>query len=408
MDELDTFVGVERLQSRLLRGLSSGAVALTLPTSREALSSKGAPAMIQLIQTWLKDNPEPILVARARSRSGAITYFRRRFQSEYGLVAGFSSARFLSGTGDDVTRIVRPYLFESYSRYASPRIHRGRLTMLVLEESADPRTSASFARLAIKGERGPRKVSFLYLVREHLRRLCERVGIPRLPEEIRESLCDVLYELFANAEEWGGRELDNKPLAKAVRFLAVQVFSGEKKNSLLAQSTSANDGFSKYLNSKRRVLQHPDAALLKVEVFDDGLGLARRMGANPLYEGLSPKEEYGLVRKCMGRHSTTSVAGGRGQGLYEVMECLTRAQGFLAFRGGRLSLYRDFVMHMHMVDRNLLAKSQDMEFPNRLEFLLDRESASEEMREHPLVRGAAYTAWIPVPAPDQLELSLEV
>ena len=398
--------GSEEFRRRYTRLTAQGIVALELPLDIVTIAPGQYSSAVQLLSTWICQTGDKSLVSPSKDLIETMEYFKRLCSTEHGLVAAFSASQCLTASGTDVSRYVQSLVYQTYgTSYSKPFQSDNRLAIMVFEESAYPRTTASFARLAVNGERSARKVSFLYVFREHLRLLLEKSGTPRPSELLREAISEMVYELFANCEEWGSRSVDGTSLARSVRFITLKVFANQGRHNLRSNFPAAATGpFSQYLSNIADVLRNPNSALLEVDVFDNGIGLARRMAGEAVGYGGDVQAEYGLVRRCMGKHSTTSSVGGRGRGLFEVMQCLTKAQGFLFFRGGKLSLYRDFVSHKHLVTQEIIQRSRDRWFANNMEFLLDVSSDSEKVQEHPQASGALFTAWLPLPAPVQMSL----
>ena len=60
---------------------------------------------------------------------------------------------------------------------------------------------------------------------------------------------------------------------------------------------------------------------------------------------LTLADEYSLFKKCLSFRQTSSDSSTKGNGLPVVMDRLTKINGFMKVRSGRLSVYRNFISH---------------------------------------------------------------
>ncbi|WP_205341680.1 hypothetical protein [Denitrificimonas caeni] len=157
----------------------------------------------------------------------------------------------------------------------------------------------------------------------------------------------IFYELFLNTHEHGSRgEARSEWLKPGMRIIYAQGINlteaGEKG------ITQQQPVLSEYVASLEEKLGiQGNRRFLELAIVDSGLGYCGRwLADNPLdgpTGGLSLQDEYGIFKKCFNFRNTSTSRNNKGNGLPVVMDRLTKLNGFMRVRSGRLSLYRDFV-----------------------------------------------------------------
>lgn len=201
----------------------------------------------------------------------------------------------------------------------------------------------------------------------------------------------IFYELFLNTHEHGSRgEARSEWLKPGMRIIYAQgvnlTEAGEKG------ITQQQPVLSEYVASLEEKLGiQGNRRFLELAIVDSGLGYCGRwLADNPLdvsTGGLSLQEEYGIFKKCFNFRNTSTSRNNKGNGLPVVMDRLTKLNGFMRVRSGRLSLYRDFVVSPQ-------AKDDACEFFDWSTQAVASESTSE-MSE---VAGVAISLLIPLEA----------
>jgi hypothetical protein len=162
---------------------------------------------------------------------------------------------------------------------------------------------------------------------------------------IQTELTDILYEAFDNTNKWARRSFTGKILNPNVRGVYGRFYKLERKN--IPTYTNSN-GLTNYFReiSLRNPSTYRFITFLEVSIFDGGSGLAQRYSGKSL-ETMSLEDEYTYLIDCLKKHNTShkepGIVGGRGIGLFTIMDLLHKKKGYLRVRSGRMSLYRDFL-----------------------------------------------------------------
>lgn len=164
----------------------------------------------------------------------------------------------------------------------------------------------------------------------------------------------VFYELFLNTHEHGTRGSSRSEwLRPGVRVIYVQGINlNGSGNAKFAKNQPVLSGYLQSVANKNAL--NGRKRFVEIGIVDSGLGYYRRWLADHpssvLNENPSITEEYEIFRKCFSFRQTSTTSGSKGNGLPAVMDRLTRLDGFMRVRSGRLSLYRDFVSSPYAPD----------------------------------------------------------
>jgi hypothetical protein len=157
---------------------------------------------------------------------------------------------------------------------------------------------------------------------------------------------------------------------------------------------------------------------LEVSIFDSGIGLAQRKHGGVIPDTMDVDAERALVIDCLTEHGTSSADDTEGIGLYHTLKLLTKRRGFMRYRGGRLSLCRDFAEQPYLPEKydtratRIAQRSPraDTLFRRRMAFLVDWSTSQLDATAMPRVEGALFTFLLPLDpipeAPAQLELGM--
>lgn len=157
----------------------------------------------------------------------------------------------------------------------------------------------------------------------------------------------IFYELFLNTHEHGSRkEIRSKWLKPGVRVIYAQGINlSETGTRNITNQQRALSDYVESIGEKFNV--YGNRRFLELGIVDSGLGYCRRWLADhptsDSIEDLSVQDEYEIFRKCFKFRQTSTSRGNKGNGLPVVMDRLTKLNGFMRVRSGRLSVYRDFV-----------------------------------------------------------------
>ena len=395
---VDSIAAVEGLYQFLERSESSQQLRIPSHLRGEVFGSRAA--LIQFIITWTRRFPEGQLVAHAQRESDAEGTLHELCDEEYGIVSLLMAPDVVGMNDLSLTKTARIQSHRSYfESLQQPRQRGKRLFLLVCDHLGLPSANLAFLNLSSPGSRAERKQRFTSYFREYLRTFFLRVNAPPFRRDSGERLSEIVYELFANAEEWGSFGIDGTPLARSVRGIFVELHTPERGNGVTFRNTDRDpEHFTRYL-SRLAQIAPGKVAVLELSVFDSGIGLAQQWRKKLITNETPVREEYDAIIGCFGKHLSSSQSPTRGLGLFAVMQLLTRTKGYLKFRGGRAALYRDFMEHPHpYAERReappVVGKGEGRK---QLEFLLDwTSSSSETYRSHGYAEGALVTVLIPL------------
>src|SRR5205823_2735974 len=119
----------------------------------------------------------------------------------------------------------------------------------------------------------------------------------------------------------------------------------------------------------------------------------------PVTASIALKEEYEKVMQCLRKYSSASGRTYRGLGLHYVMSMLSKTKGFLRYRAGRLSLFRNF--HKQPFGADLAARPNKTRFRADNIFFFDWRSRSLELIHTTSVDGALFTMLFPLKTTDE-------
>jgi hypothetical protein len=206
--------------------------------------------------------------------------------------------------------------------------------------------------------------------------------------DVRRPLGSILHELFKNTHEWARTDARGATLLRSVRGVLAQGHSWAQEEVLEAAAGSIALGT--YLGHPR--LRSPEGRwrFLELSIFDSGLGLARRWlsdksGDEVHLDDLRLEDEYAACMECFSRWRSSTWQSHKGVGLHEVMQTLSELGAFFRVRTGRLSLYRDFV------DRPYTEAA-----PSGSQLLADWSGQWASLLPHAPVEGVLYTMLIPI------------
>jgi hypothetical protein len=240
----------------------------------------------------------------------------------------------------------------------------------------------------------PAKIEwFKQEVKGQLERCVSGSGAKHLASDDSSNIAEIAYELFANAEEWGSKEIDDSDIRPNVRGIILKVH----KNPLRGFSQYDETPTTEYLD-QWQAEQSAIPKLLEVSIFDAGVGLAQHALAKRITATTSLKQEYENVMQCLRKYSSASGRTYRGLGLHYVMSLLTQTKGFLRYRSGRLSLFRNFHKQPFFPDigRDALDPTRRSRLRAKNVYFFDWRSRSLDLVHAPPVDGALFTLLFPL------------
>lgn len=249
----------------------------------------------------------------------------------------------------------------------------------------------AYDHLAPKTAQPEKIASFKDEVKNQLER-CIAAAASRLltPNDFTD-IAEIVYELFANAEEWGCKDIDGSDIEPNARGIIFKIHRGP----FFSQYDETPPG--EYLN-QWQAEEKADPSFLEISIFDSGVGLAQHKIGKRVTETTSLKEEYDNVMHCLRKYSSASGRSYRGLGLHYVMSLLTRTRGFLRYRSGHLSLFRNFYRQPLLSDigRTKLDPARRSAFRADNIYFFDWRSGSLDLIRAPSADGALFTLLFPL------------
>jgi len=408
----ESISAVEKYLEQLAR--KSSLCDLSLPTKLRDDRFGGKAALIQLILTWARHCKESCLVTHIQKPEQASIQLRNLAGEDHGLTALLAATKLAGLRGQllDTTPLAQS-LTNYDGVYRNARSKGPRSFFLVADHLTDSTTDCFYDHLTVSDAiRAERKQSFIREVYLRIETCIGRSRAGRLSADQKKSMGEIIYELFSNTERWGQHDTEWRLLQPSLRGILIQVHSDAGK---YFEAAAGSPPIEKYLEAILPTLGI-NPTLLEVSIFDSGVGLAQRILKETLASAASLAEEHDAVMRCLILHGTSSGDETEGVGLYHTLKLLSQHEGFLRYRGGRLSLYRDFKEHPYLpekyesrsVRRTGRSTQRDSEFRKGLSFLIDWTSGSMQPTKVALAAGALFTILLPLsPArkpPQQLDL----
>jgi hypothetical protein len=382
-----------------LRSLSADPTAnvLRIPTDLQEERAGGRSALIQFLFTWQAHLKNTKLITHIPRISEADIQLKNLSEEEHGLFALLLAENVCTAKGEAIDDEAFATARKRYAEIGSRIYLRGtRASVFVASHAGPAALSSPFEGLAVPQSRAERRTAFVRAINGAIVNCLAPSSAKTLLEEHRAALADILYELFANAEEWGSRNLDGAPLPRDVRGISMRGHSKEQLiRKALAEQAKGFPALERYLKSLEKDDFLETRPFLEVSVFDNGVGLAQQLLRKTYGAGMTIEEEYDAVQECLRRHVSSSQSPAKGVGLFFVMKLLHKVKGFLRVRTGRLSLYRDFTKDAYLLSEAKGSRSGPLF--RHAEYLLDFKSEEYgRATEFPLVSGALFTFWIPL------------
>lgn len=408
----ESISAVEKYLEQLVR--KSGQCDLKLPTRLRDDRFGGKAALVQLILTWARHCKKSCLITHVQRPEQASVQLRNLAAEDHGLIALLAATNLAGLRGQLLDTTPLAQSIPDYDQvYRRGRLKGSSSFFLIADHLTDSTTDCFYDHLSVLDAiRAERKQSFIREVFLRIETCIGRSRASRLTAEQKKSMGEIIYELFSNTERWGQHDAEWRQLQPSLRGILIQIHSDADKYS---EGATGSPPIEKYLDAILPTLGS-NPTLLEVSIFDSGVGLAQRILEGRPLSASSLVEEHDAVLRCLILHGTSSGDETEGIGLYHILKLLSRHEGFLRYRGGRLSLYRDFKEHPYLpekyesrsVRRTGRSTERDTAFRKDSSFLVDWASGSLQATKMIPVEGALFTILLPLPAarkpPEQLDL----
>lgn len=149
----------------------------------------------------------------------------------------------------------------------------------------------------------------------------------------------LIRELFANTHDHARADASGVPYSKSVRglYLGHHLVRAENVDSIAGDYAP----LARFLDDSRGRTASVTSQFFEISVYDTGPGWAARVLGGSV-EDVPIEREYEAILRCLDDGFTTTGIFGRGMGLPRIMKRLKQHQGFIRLRTGRLSLSRSF------------------------------------------------------------------
>jgi len=379
---------------KFVERLNSNSGPLQLPVDTTAPAFGGLASAIQAVNTWARTNEIPQIECRSSKAMDVIGDVIARPHK-------FSATMMARSIVLDnaPTQEIRPQInalakqaieAQSQCQYGQ---QRGGLCWFTFVDHSSKGFDPNFYIEESNSKPAPRQTAqFEAIIKAMAEKAISIPGGAKVPvNNDMDYLGRIFYELFLNTHEHGSRgEARSEWLKPGVRIIYAQGINlteaGEKgitqQQPMLSEYVGSLENKSGIQGNRR---------FLELAMVDSGLGYCGRWLADHPSDAatgeLSVQDEYGIFRQCFTFRQTSTSRDNKGNGLPVVMDRLTKLNGFMRVRSGRLSLYRDFVASPYT--------SQDT-----CEFFdwSTRNLASESISEMSKVAGVAISLLIPLEA----------
>jgi hypothetical protein len=349
-------------------------------------------AVIQAIITWARHKSESHVIPCITKPDQPSDWLQPLCATEHGLVAMLMAPRVETPEGISVDPQSLDLTHRAYEQISlGPRETVDGSFFLVANRFG--RVEHAYDHLSPKIA-PPTKIEwFKHEVKDQVERCVFGSGAKHFASDDSTNIADIAYELFANAEEWGSNDIDGSNIRPNIRGIILKVHG----NPLQGFSQYDETPTTEYLD-QWQAEQSVVPKLLEVSIFDAGVGLAQHALGKRVTETTSLTEEYEKVMQCLRKYSSASGRTYRGLGLHYVMSLLTQTKGFLRYRSGRLSLFRNFYKQPFMPDigRDTLEPTRRTRLRAKNIYFFDWRSNSLDLVHAPPVDGALFTLLFPL------------
>jgi hypothetical protein len=387
----------------------TGSEKLQLPTNLHGYSHALQSALVQFLATWSRRHEHPTLVTFVQDREQAPVQLRNLSATVHGMAGLLFSKHVNTARGEAIDGVPET-VNARYGELSTIEVKGSKLVLVVADNHQKIPKNAPFVRLTSTKDpayRAKRKGVFIGDFRQYLARCFRNSNASPLGPRDAEDILSIIYELFANTEEWGSLTINETPLLDSFRGVLAEIIPLR----ILADHISRGHRFEKHLGSYLTQISQTDLQathVYHISIFDTGVGLAQRQLGRFITDHDTVELEYQEVLTCLRRHGSSSGDPTRGNGLFEVMKLLTRVRGFLQLRTGRLGLFRNFIDDK-FIGEDVRESARTKEFYRRFEYLWDWESNPEFVKAEPSAKvtytkripldGALFNLWVPLREP---------
>ncbi len=350
-----TIDACEKFLAKLVSHQDNKSLVLPVGTSRYAFG--GLASAIQAINTWARKQDERVLTLRQSDGKSEIEELIQR-PHKFAAAMFAKSIAFVGAPDVDLRAQINTAAKSSIEHQAASKYgqQRGGLCWFAFVDHSSKGFDRNFyiERSGFKPE--PRQPAQFQAVIKAMvdKSMAVPGGAKPLERDSLDNLGRLFYELFLNTHEHGTRSrLRSDWLRPGVRIIYTQ---GINLSADGVQGIAEKQPIlSTYLHSvAEKYGMGTQQRFIEIGIVDSGLGYCGRWSADHQLDGVqqmaSVAEEYGIFKQCFTFRQTSTNKDNKGHGLPTVMDRLTKLDGFMRIRSGRLALYRDFMASPYVSD----------------------------------------------------------
>ncbi len=216
-----------------------------------------------------------------------------------------------------------------------------------------------------------------------------------------DAISSIFYELFKNTHDHARTGINGETIKDSRRALFSRYYSKTQLVELLRNKDKGRFNQAEshvasllgiYSESRIPPLSPRSVVgIVELSVMDSGPGMAAKwLGRNT--EDGNVQDEFSAVMECFGKGQSTVAGGGRGFGLWKVLQHLKSMDGLIRVRTNRVHAVRQFSSLRHVGSD---IQPEMIERPK--EALYDwRRGFGQTQSEYPLMRGTLVSILVPV------------
>jgi len=164
-----------------------------------------------------------------------------------------------------------------------------------------------------------------------------------------DEISTILFELFKNTHDHARFNVKGGVIGESIRGVYSRFYPIGNFRELSSQDQDLNP-VDNYLRAlvrptfdfqQRQPRKRDISGFLELSVFDTGPGLAAKWLGREI-SSCDPEAQYDAVVNCFAKGSSSSREGGRGFGLWRVLQQLRQIKGFIRVRTNQLHIYRQY------------------------------------------------------------------
>lgn len=350
MIRVDTELSLEKFEA-ILSQISYKNDELMLANSIKAEAFGGIAGLVQLIITWSKKSASQhdLKIYGEDLHSQSVLNFAK---TVHGLTAVNSSNSVRAVSTDielkrsDLLRLSIPFVLAMHSKDISElkEYYKSTIPLVCIDNA---RSILWPIRLYRKENIVRSKEDFEYLLKSCIDSLGS-AKFEGVDYQLLRSAARLLHEAFLNTHDHARRDFNGDGLRRSVRGVLI----GERDlniNQLIERSAEGAPLRSYFSEWKPIKNSLSNARFMDISIFDSGPGLAQtwlarqgKLKRGLIDDDIQLKDELGAVTACLNKGFGVKSGFTNGNGLFRIMEVVSKAGGFVRIRTGRLSLVKAF------------------------------------------------------------------